>query len=90
MSTSPDEIPSREDAARYAAEAAENCYIVIPASPWGGRKATFGPMTEAEARERLGVYLPLYVPECPPKLLRLVEDYAIPARPVLAGKDGKR
>lgn len=75
-------IPGQLDAARRAAEAASCWYIVIPASSWGGRTATFGPMTETEARERLDVYLPLYLPECPPKLLRLVEDYE-PAAEVL-------
>jgi hypothetical protein len=77
----------REAAARQAAVADLDHYIVIPASPWGGRTATFGPMTEAEARERLAVYLPMYVPECPPRLLRLVEDYG-PARVIAATVHG--
>ncbi len=54
----------------------DDYYIVVPASPWGGKQATFGPMGEEEAQERLAVYLPLYMPECPPKLLRVVRDYA--------------
>lgn len=69
------QVPSREDAASRAETAASRLYIVIPASQWGGQRAVFGPMTEHEARERLDVYLPLYMPECPPKLLLLVEDY---------------
>ncbi len=54
----------------------DDYYIVIPGS-WGGKTATFGPMGEEEAQERLAVYLPLFMPECPPKLLRVVKDYAI-------------
>jgi hypothetical protein len=68
--------PSREDAARRAAESAMDYYIVIPGSPWGGKTATFGPMDEVKARARLDEWLPRYMPECPPKLLRLIEDYA--------------
>ena len=63
----------REAAAKRARTATRAHYIVIPASPWGGTTGTFGPYTEAEAREWLATYLPAYTP---PKLLRLVEDYA--------------
>jgi hypothetical protein len=62
-------------AAQRAEGAARAHYIVIPKSRWGCATAVLGPMTEAEAREKLATYLPLYVAECPPKLLRLVEDY---------------
>jgi hypothetical protein len=86
----PQGISADRGAAHRAAEASRDHYIVIPASPWGGKTATFGPMSEAEARERLAVWLPMYVPECPPKLLRLIEDYELddpdPA-PVAAGEE---
>jgi hypothetical protein len=65
----------REAAARRAADTDLDHYIVVPASPWGGQRATFGPMTEGAARAKLDKFMPLYMPECPPKLLRLVEDY---------------
>lgn len=67
----------REAAEQRAKDADRQHYIVIPESRWGGTTAVLGPMTEAEAREKLDTYLPLYVAECPPKLLRLVEDYAL-------------
>ena len=65
----------RVAAEKRAEEADRDHYIVIPGAPWGGKTATIGPMTRAEARERLSVYLPLHLPECPPKLLRVIEDY---------------
>lgn len=68
--------PSQATAAERAA-AAERCYyIVTPGSPWGGKTATLGPFSEAEARVRLNDWMPASFPECPPKLARIIEDYA--------------
>ena len=69
-------MTDREAAVRRAAGAVKGYYVFVPASPWGGKRVTYGPMTEVEAREWLTGHLPLFMPECPPKLLRLVEDYA--------------
>jgi hypothetical protein len=51
-------------------------YIIVPASPWGGRTAAFGPMPEDAAREMYARFTKQYADECPPKLLQVVEDYA--------------
>jgi hypothetical protein len=54
----------------------EDLWIIIPASPWGGRTGVVGPMGQEEADRLLAIYLKIFLPECPPKLLRVVRDYA--------------
>jgi len=51
-------------------------YVIVPAAPWGGRTAVFGPMPEDKAREMYGRLAEPFLPECPPKLLRVIEDCA--------------
>ncbi len=62
-------------AALRAAAGDPRYYIVIPASPWGGQPGVLGPYAEDDARRNLAGLLDNFLPECPPKLLRLVEDY---------------
>jgi hypothetical protein len=51
-------------------------YVTAPASPSGGRAGVFGPYPEDLAREKYGKLCEALGSECPPKLLRVVEDYA--------------
>lgn len=51
-------------------------YVIVPGAPWGGKTATFGPYPEDKAREMYARLAVPFVPECPPKLLQVVEDYA--------------
>jgi hypothetical protein len=56
-------------------------YIVVPASPWGTLPALLGPMSESEALSRLDKWLPVLMEGCPPKLVRVVKDYAANPEP---------
>jgi hypothetical protein len=67
----PDIIPDPE---------AADWYVIVPGSPWGGKTGTFGPYPEGAARDMYARLVKPFVPECPPKLLRVVEDYALAER----------
>ena len=51
-------------------------YVIVPGAPWGGKTAAFGPMPEDGAREMFARFAAPFLSECPPKLLRVIEDYA--------------